>query len=83
VSDQRRPLIPEPPPEVVAAGLRALADELGRRYPRVEFFVVEPGKPLPPGARVLPAAAPDDREPLLDRRARRARHRRANDDVLD
>jgi hypothetical protein len=80
---ERRGSKPEPPPEAVAAGLHALAEALGRRYPEVEFVVVEPGRRLPRGARVLPGAAPADREAVGDGRERRARGRRADDDAVD
>lgn len=76
---------PPPPPDVVAAGLRELAEALMDQYPQVEAIVLEPGQPPPPGARRLPAALPLQGEPPLDHGAvaRSSRRRRADHDPLD
>jgi hypothetical protein len=37
--------------------MRALCDALADQYPDLTFFPVDPSRPLPPGSRVIPAAA--------------------------
>jgi hypothetical protein len=41
------------------AAVAALCDALSDQYDDLEFFPVVAGEPLPPGARVLPAAPVD------------------------
>jgi hypothetical protein len=73
---------PKPPPDVIATGLRALAEAYGRKYPALHVVVHEAGRELP-GARNLPGALPLQREPILDRGQPRPRLGRRNEDTRD
>jgi len=53
-----KPRWPEPPPDVIEAGMNALAEALMDQYPRLHAVVVKKGDPLRPGARRLPGALP-------------------------
>lgn len=74
---------PEPPADVIAAGLRALADELMDQFPQVEVVVPEHGRKPPPGSRALRGALPVEREALVDRSELRPGQRRDDDNPRD
>jgi hypothetical protein len=79
----RKPRWPEPPPEVLAAGLRELAAELTKKYPHLEVVPLESRRQLPSGARYLPGALPVEVEAVLNRGKPRARKWRQDTDALD
>jgi hypothetical protein len=54
------------PQHVRDSAVAALCDALNDQYDDMHFFPVVVGEPLPPGARVLPAAPPVDSEPGFD-----------------
>lgn len=74
-----RPVTPRtsrPPRSTRKAFLRALADEYMARHPGVEAVPRDVGDELPAGAHSIPAAHPEQIDPVVDGRELRARERR-------